>query len=132
MSKQLYRSNQNKILGGICGGMGEYFDIDPTIVRIIWFLSIFTGVGIIAYLVCWLIIPLKSYSSYSNYSTDSTPSRESSFDKEKSARILGISLILIGIVFMMDKFFRWFDLDIMIPLIIILIGAFILFQSRRD
>lgn len=132
MNKQLYRSNQNKVLGGVCGGIGEYFDIDPTIVRIIWFLSIFTGIGIIAYLVCWLIIPLKSYSSYSSYSDDSTPAQGSSFDKERSTRILGISLILIGIVFMMDKFFRWFDLDIMIPLIIILIGAFILLRARRD
>lgn len=131
MSKQLYRSNQNKVLGGVCGGMGEYFDIDPTIVRIIWFLAIFTGVGIIAYIACWLIIPQKSYGSLNSYTNEFTEHRESSIDKEKTKRILGISLIIIGAVFMLDKFFRWFDLDIIIPLIIIAVGAYILLNTRR-
>jgi phage shock protein PspC (stress-responsive transcriptional regulator) len=56
--KKLYRSINNKILGGVCGGIGEYFDVDPTIVRLLWILFIFAGgSGIIAYIVAWLIVP---------------------------------------------------------------------------
>jgi phage shock protein PspC (stress-responsive transcriptional regulator) len=56
--KKLYRSRINKILAGVCGGIGEYFDIDPTIIRLLWILFIFAGgSGIIAYIIAWLIVP---------------------------------------------------------------------------
>lgn len=57
---RLYRSKTDKVIAGVCGGMGEYFGIDPVIVRIIWALLIFGyGFGILAYLLAWLIVPLK-------------------------------------------------------------------------
>lgn len=60
MNKRLYRSKKNKIIGGVCGGIAEYLDIDPTVIRVIYvILTVFTGfiLGIIAYLLLWLIIP---------------------------------------------------------------------------
>jgi len=56
--KRLYRSGKNRIIAGICGGLGEYFDTDPTIVRLVWIILtlISLGVGILAYLIAWLII----------------------------------------------------------------------------
>lgn len=57
MAKKLYLSQTNKMLGGVCGGLGEYLDIDPTFIRIIWALLFFTGAGFIAYLVAWVIVP---------------------------------------------------------------------------
>ena len=46
------------MLAGVCGGIAEYFGIDPTIVRIIWLIvTLFGGAGIIAYILCWLFIP---------------------------------------------------------------------------
>lgn len=56
--KRLYRSGKDKVIAGICGGIAEYFNIDSTIVRLIWALSILLwGMGIIAYIVAWIIIP---------------------------------------------------------------------------
>lgn len=56
--KRLYRSRINKILAGICGGIGEYLNIDPTIVRVLWILfSLMGGSGVIAYLLCLFVIP---------------------------------------------------------------------------
>lgn len=57
--KRLYRSGKNKILGGICGGLGDYFDMDPTLVRLIWIILtlISLGAGILAYLIAWVIMP---------------------------------------------------------------------------
>ena len=55
--RRLYRSS-NKILGGVCSGIADYFNTDPTIIRILWVLfSLIYGVGILFYLICWLIIP---------------------------------------------------------------------------
>ena len=59
MEKKLYRSTTNKTIAGVCAGLAEYLNIDPTIVRVIWALVGLSGGGIIAYLVCALIIPEK-------------------------------------------------------------------------
>jgi phage shock protein PspC (stress-responsive transcriptional regulator) len=58
--KRLYRSEKNRMLGGVCGGLAEYFNVDPTIVRLLWILFVLTfGTGVLAYLVAWLIVPTK-------------------------------------------------------------------------
>ena len=57
MNKRLTKGN-DKIIGGVCSGIAEYLDLDPTLIRIVWLLLIFTyGIGIIPYFLCWLIIP---------------------------------------------------------------------------
>ena len=61
MGKKLYRSNTNKKLCGVCGGLAEFLNIDPTIVRLIWALIVFcAGAGVLAYIICALVIPEKS------------------------------------------------------------------------
>lgn len=55
--KKLYRSKRDRKVSGVCGGIGEYFCIDPTIVRLAWALFAFTFVGIIAYFIAAAIIP---------------------------------------------------------------------------
>ena len=60
MEKRLYRSNKNKVFAGICGGLGEYFEIDPVLLRLFWLLVvIFTGVvpGLAAYIIAIFVIP---------------------------------------------------------------------------
>lgn len=61
MSGKLYRS-PNKMIAGVCAGIAEYLNIDPTIVRLLWAAAtLFAGTGIILYLVAWLIIPKRKY-----------------------------------------------------------------------
>lgn len=56
--KRLYRTPKDRILGGVCGGIGKYFDIDPVIIRLIWALFIFcVGFGLLLYIISWIIIP---------------------------------------------------------------------------
>lgn len=60
-NKRLYRIKEGSKLFGVCGGIAEYFDLDPTIIRVVWaMLSVFYGAGIVAYLVCALCMPKKS------------------------------------------------------------------------
>jgi phage shock protein PspC (stress-responsive transcriptional regulator) len=55
---KLYRSKKNRIIAGVCGGIGEYLKVDPTLIRLLWLLiSIMGGSGIIAYIIAWIIIP---------------------------------------------------------------------------
>lgn len=62
MKKRLYRSSTNKVFGGILGGLGDYFDIDPVLFRVIWvFILVFTGVfpGLLVYIVALFVIPVQ-------------------------------------------------------------------------
>ena len=57
-NKRLYRDEENSVLGGVCSGLGSYFEIDPIIIRIIFIVTIFFGgFGTIAYIVLWIIVP---------------------------------------------------------------------------
>ena len=61
MKKRLYKIEEGKKLWGVCGGIAEYFDIDPTIIRLIWLIFIFcVGTGILAYIIAAIIMPKKS------------------------------------------------------------------------
>ena len=60
--KRLYKSSTNRVLCGVCGGIGEYFNIDPTIIRLIFVLFIFgVGSGLLAYIVAAIIMPEQKY-----------------------------------------------------------------------
>ena len=63
MQKKLYRSTSNRMIAGVCAGVAEYLNIDPTVVRVIWAIaSVFAFVGVVAYIACALIIPEKPES----------------------------------------------------------------------
>lgn len=60
MEKKLYKSRTDKKLDGVCAGFAEYFDLDPTLVRLLWVLAtVFVGAGILAYIIAALIMPRK-------------------------------------------------------------------------
>jgi len=57
-SKRLYRSEKNKILGGVCGGIAEYFGVDPVLIRLLWvIITLAWGSGILLYIIAWIIMP---------------------------------------------------------------------------
>ncbi len=59
MARKLYRSTEDKKIAGVCGGLGDYFDIDPTIIRLIWVSMVLAfGTGIVAYILAWIIVPV--------------------------------------------------------------------------
>ena len=58
MGKRIYRSKKEKMIAGACGGLAEYFNIDPTLVRLGWIIFALTfGTGILAYIICAFVIP---------------------------------------------------------------------------
>lgn len=62
MQKKLYRSQTVNVIGGVCGGLAEYFNLDVILVRLLWVLVVFMGgSGIIAYIIAMFIIPLEPY-----------------------------------------------------------------------
>ena len=64
--KRLYRSGKNKYIGGVCGGVAEYFNLDPTLIRILWVIIVFfpPGLGIILYILFWIFVPRNPKQSW--------------------------------------------------------------------
>ncbi len=62
--KRLYCSEKDKMLGGVCGGIAEYFQVDPTLVRLLWaaITLVSFGLGVIAYIIAWIVIPKNPYA----------------------------------------------------------------------
>jgi len=137
--KRLYRSADQKIIAGVCGGIGEYFEIDPVIVRLIWFVFfLFGGVGVLAYILAWMIVPLEEQAV-----ADRTDRVEQKKEKASyNTRLLwGIILILLGVFFFMKEF--WYLSEIfedvlrftwryLIPVLLISIGVYIIVQGDRQ
>ena len=63
MEKRLYKSKENRMIDGVCGGIAEYFNIDPTLVRLGWVVfSLAGGSGVLAYIIALIIIPEKPHN----------------------------------------------------------------------
>lgn len=133
MEKRLYRSRKKKVIAGLCGGLGEYLDIDPVILRIIFVLiTIFHGIGVIVYIIMWIIVQEEPYDkSFTEESkepeTENETKKESTFtNNSKQATespsssngriVIGVLLIIIGLVFLSEKFFPFFDFEFVFAL----------------
>lgn len=152
MYKKLYRSVTDKMVGGVCGGLAEYFDIDPVIVRLIFVLAvIFGGSGILAYIILWIIIPQKPYIiTPFNQGQSNTDSNGANPEEEKKSENINFSmntpiekttsnksiyagafLILLGGIFLLDNFVPHFHFGDFWPLIIIGLGFAIILNAKN-
>ena len=140
MKKRIYRPTEGKIIGGVCAGLGEYFDIDPTWIRILFVLTIFAqGVGLLTYLVAWIIIPRQVSGSPSQPSAvgDTAPSAAiapaspESVPQRGPSFLPGVILIALGLIFLFNRLFFWFDFRYIWPLVLVGIGVVLIFHSIR-
>lgn len=144
MYRQLVRSRKHRMIGGVAGGLAEYFEIDPVIVRVLFIVATLGwGLSLVAYIILWIIVPDESKVEMDNYfnkkepgDINSEPSiiEVESLEKKRSNRRLigGIILICLGMVFLMDNFYAWIHWHNFWPLILIAFGAYILYKSRNN
>lgn len=142
MQKRLFRSNKNKIIAGVAGGLGEYFDVDPVIIRIIFVVTgLMGGSGLLAYIICWIIIPQepveiystdpKSKSKTKGKEAEDPPWREEGKDVQYGKRNIlpGLILIVIGGLFLANNLLPRFRFGDFWPILLIVIGIGILYRS---
>lgn len=157
MTKKLYKSRKDKMIAGVSGGLAEYFDIDPVIIRAAFILAAFAwGLSILLYIVLWIIVPYKKLEPL-GFDRDGNPigievqdpigndgNDEDEVDieqcvqediaKQRARRrtFFGIALILIGILFLIDKIFPDFDFSNYWPVLLLILGAYILLKSKKS
>ncbi|MGA7722670.1 MAG: PspC domain-containing protein [Ignavibacteriaceae bacterium] len=138
-NKRLYRSRKDKMLGGVAGGIAEYFEIDPVIFRIIFAVTFFVfGGGLLAYIIMWIIIPQEPFFIANDNlnegpkATGPDPQVERKSNINQTGSTGGTVLIIIGVLFLLHNFFPIFHFRHYWPLIIIAIGAGLLMRSRNN
>lgn len=100
------RSESNRVVAGVCGGLGEFLGIDPTIVR--WAFVLFTlfgGSGVLVYLVLWLFIPSPSGTLVDKKNLEEGVAKIKKYTEDHNpGKIVGILLLIFGITFLLDNF----------------------------
>ena len=130
--KKLYKSKRDRMLGGVCGGIAEYLDIDSTIVRIVFIvMAFFGGSGIIIYIAGLLIFPEDG----------AVQTKDVKVAKKSNAGFWGALLIILGIMFLvsefgfrgMDHYWMWHGFrGMFIPIIVIALGAWLLLKPSNE
>ena len=159
MQNKLYRSQSDRMLFGVCGGLAKYFGIDSTIMRIIVvLLALVTGIGILVYIILAFIVPLEGSGKITpkeivmdnvaeakttaqglgqdikdTFSGDKGDSEETAREQAKRRNTFGLILIIIGIFLLLGTFgvFHWAKWSVVWPVILILVGLLIIVSISR-
>ena len=133
-SKRLYRSNTDKVIGGVSGGLANYLGVDPVLIRVAFvLLTLFGGGGILIYIVMWIAVPAESidYSAAFNKSTsdvpeDNTETSPVKHNQSNTALVAGVLLIIAGLIFLADRLMPFYNLIDFWPVILIVAGVLII------
>lgn len=140
METKLYRSRNDRMLGGVCGGLGEYLGIDPTFIRLGFFLLMFGGgVGFWVYLVLWVLIPERDVEAGDFKERIRVVGDDfvTAFNQPhpKSGLIIGGGLVILGTFWLLDAvgihWLWWLDFDYLWPALLILAGIVMLFRWKQ-
>lgn len=156
--KRLYRSKKDRMIAGVCGGLGEYFNVDPVLLRIAFVvLTFFSGSGLILYLILAVVVPSEPESSekvakkegieekvkgiaegVKKMADEVVKSTESATRELKESggwlsnkrNLLGLFIIFIGLVALTNQLFpSFFKWEVFWPIVLILIGVYIIYKG---
>jgi phage shock protein C len=147
MSERLYRSPEDRMLAGVAGGLAEMWDVDPSLVRIVWALVVLFsgGIALLVYIVMAIVVP--EGDALDGMPTSAAPgegraARRAARSARAAARrdhgssagmIIGASLVLIGGLFLVREWLPDFDPEFLWPLVLVGLGIFVLVLGfRRD
>lgn len=129
LKKLLYKTRNNNIIDGVCGGLANYFSMDPSIMRIL-----FVGLAIplnilmvVLYIALAIILPKESCNQMDAEGVSS----ESIINNVSYHTLIGGVLILVGGYVFFNRYVHWFDFGFMAPVILVLLGSLLIFTAQR-
>ncbi len=142
-NKRLYRSQKNSMIAGVCGGLADYFKAEPVLVRGLFVIAIFAGLGgVLVYVILWIITPLEEGVLNNTEEKTNTIYEEASDDESKKDKMEdqkkhkndgnlwgGLILIALGVIFLIDRFVPNIDFGDLWPLILVVVGVILISKS---
>ena len=151
-TKKLYRSKEDRVIAGVCGGLGDYFKVDPIFVRLIFiFLALLDGLGVLFYIIFIFVIPKQGEGAID---MKQTKEKIEEFGKEVAGhakdvagkiekdskgwmkdkrRVVGVMILLVGLFALLNKVLlvSWFRWDIFWRVALIIVGVYIIIKSTK-
>jgi phage shock protein PspC (stress-responsive transcriptional regulator) len=151
MQTKLYRSSTDKMLGGVCGGLGAYLGIDPVLIRLFFvLLTLGGGSGIVIYMLMWILIPYPDQGTAASAETIKAGADEISAraralgddmrvslegDTSRARLIIGAALVLLGLMFLGQNlrltWLSWLQFDLLWPLLLIAGGVALILRRMK-
>lgn len=124
--KRIYRSQDDQLLGGVCKGIANYFDVDVTIIRLVWLLAVvFGGMGVLAYIIAWVIIPEEPGSGEQFIDVGEDQGQRG------DTRTIGIIVMAIGLFFLFRNIVPHYYFRQAWPLALVFIGLALIVGGMR-
>lgn len=144
--KRLYRSKKDKMIAGVCGGLAEYFEVDPVLVRVLFALSAFMGgIGIILYILLVIVTPEEGATPTSSQDSVSgehgggpavieEPPLQIPNEVKDRRWLFGIAVIFLGLIMLADGLtpFTWIGRQFLWPMVVIALGIYIFVTYRNE
>ncbi|HNX43925.1 MAG TPA: PspC domain-containing protein [Bacteroidales bacterium] len=152
-TNRLYRSRTSRVFGGVAGGLAEYFDVDPIIIRLLFLILLLAGGGgLLVYIILWIAIPerpLIPFEDRFNTSGETTkgessegaqanpgepyfPQSRKPYQPGRGGLIGGLVLISLGCIFLADRFIPNINFHDLWPMILVVIGAVLIVTNFTD
>jgi phage shock protein C len=133
-SKRLYRNRTDKVIAGVASGLGDYFLMDPILIRLLFvILTLAGGGGVLIYIIMWIVTPEKPLilqeplkqepMETQPYPTSDPKNPGMPQQKKKGSLVGGLVLITLGVLFLADSFFENVDFGDLWPLLLVAIGV---------
>jgi phage shock protein PspC (stress-responsive transcriptional regulator) len=148
MAERLYRSRSKKIIGGVAGGLADYLNLDPVLIRVLFvIITLINGLGILLYIILWIVVQEEPYQTYSyemgassepagdtgntNTTENAEPEPKKPVEKKdsKGRVIAGVVLISLGFIFLAENWFPHFDFSDILPLALVGAGIWLVYNS---
>ncbi|MCX7750794.1 MAG: PspC domain-containing protein [Candidatus Bipolaricaulota bacterium] len=148
--RRLYRSRDDAILGGVCGGIGHYLGVDPTLVRVVFaVLALASGVGVLLYLLLWFVVPREGAApgrEAVRSGAEELAERAREVGEEVRTAVQGkdtgfalavaVILVFLGVALLLRNLGLWWAwwlrFEILWPLILVAVGVALLWRSIRE
>ena len=133
-SKRLHRSNTDKVIGGVSGGLANYLGVDPVLIRVAFvLLTLFGGGGVLIYIVMWIAIPAETIDYQAAFSNNPDPVADADTEiipaknnQSNTALVAGVLLIIAGLLFLADRLMPFYNLIDFWPVILIVAGVLVI------
>lgn len=128
-NKRLERDLQNKVLGGVCSGLGNYFDMDPTFWRVLFFFLFFFGCsGLLIYIILWIAMPSRPIGAPAEQVAQDA---NGSAPKKNGGKTTGLLLIIIGAIGLLARYIPQITWRTAWPVILIIIGIILIIPKSK-
>ena len=152
MDSRLLRSRTEAIIAGVCGGLGQYMGIDPSLVRLFFLLlALGNGIGVLLYFLLWIVIPLEGRPADASLGDTVRTSSQEIADRTmamgdelrqmvrspnpRAGLVIGSGLVLLGLIFLVQNlhlpWLHWLDFSVIWPILLILGGGALLIRFLR-